>query len=126
MDAFFEKISALQKKPVHVRRQILFVTTGVLCALVFFFWLSILPVTISRVEARISGATTSNVSPFSSLAGVFHEAENSLSFVGKMVESQARYVREQASTTTRIVLVSTMDTVASTTLSTTTPNEASE
>jgi hypothetical protein len=126
MDKFFEKIEALQQKPVHVRQRILYITTGILCALVFLFWLSIFPSTISRVEGRLAG-TASSVSPFASLMAPLREAGKSLSSIGETMKTETLYIKEHASTTPiGTTTPSAEEVFVSTTTATTSSNGASE
>lgn len=127
MDNIFEKIRALQQKPVHVRQRILYIVTGTLSTLVFLFWLSIFPSTISEVKDKSSATASSSISPFASLMAPLREAGKSISSAGKMIGSEVKYMRSQASSTLEGTITPTIEgQFASTTASTSSPNEASE
>lgn len=94
LDKFFQKVESLQKKPAHVRQRILLATTGVFSVLIFFFWLSIFPATLEKVERRSIGGASST-SPFAALIGTVREAGAGLSFVKEGFGEQMHYVKEQ-------------------------------
>jgi len=124
MDSLFEKIEALQKKPAHVRRRVLYISTGLLSALVFVFWLSILPATLSKIENK-GLQTASSVSPFASLMGTITEGGKNLSTIGEVLGGGMEYIREQASSSQNgVMATSTDEEIPTNEEATSSPNEA--
>ncbi len=101
MDKLFEQIESLRKKPAHVRRRVLYISTGILSSLVFFVWLSILPSTLDKVENR-APRTASAASPFASLMGTITEGGKSIMMIGDALGGSIQYMREQASSSQRV------------------------
>lgn len=127
MDSLFEMIERLQKQPAHIRRRVLYVTTASLSSLIFFFWLSLFPSTLERIQNRSNSA--SNVAtPFAALLGTLKETKEGLSGMSDSVGSELKYFRSKvvAPTSTPKATLEPVPVDASSTATTTPPNEASE
>ncbi len=122
MDALFEKIEAIQKQPVHVRKQILFVTTGVLSAIIFVVWLFLFPTTLQKGRNSSAGSASST-GPFAALLGTIREAGEGFSKVGDGFKNELEYVKENTPPTTPSIFQESGLT-GSTSVATATPKQA--
>jgi hypothetical protein len=95
LDRIFSKVESLQKKPVHVRRRILIVSTTTLSTLFFVVWISTFPATLERIERRTPAVAT-GTSPFAVLMGTIRAATQGVAEVGDELEYQLRYVRARS------------------------------
>jgi hypothetical protein len=94
MEKFFRLIVELQKKPEHIRRRILYISTAVGSGLIFLFWVSIFPAQLGRLDARSQQASTSET-PTSILKKLFQDTAGGIKDVKEGFNAQVKYTRSQ-------------------------------
>ena len=97
MDKFFKKVEELQHKPLRIRKQISYITTGISFGIVFLFWLSYFPAHLTHLQSQTQTATVGGIpeSPLSTLGKLFGDAKESLGGLKEGFKTEVEFARKE-------------------------------
>ena len=92
MEKFFQFLEEIQQRPKHIRERILYITTGVLFTLLFFFWLSVFPESLKHESGKQKEAKVTDT-PVAILGKLWMDTKNSMGTVKTNLLPATQFIR---------------------------------